>query len=253
MKINQEGCYTPHTDALNDIFKTLDEIIKETSSKVSIGIDCHANNYYHDQTKKYEMDGFKKPPEADELIDFYIKFCHDHPNISYLEDPIADEDLEGWKKLYAKFEEKNVNVTISAKSIIGSSVDKLVSLTKQVEADENLDGNKKGKIKKKKEENNNNNIQANNQEKIKFTNVSFKLNEVNNISELIDSFKYVKGSLGSNAGIVLYDNEVESDQADVVEIGFGMRVKMIALHNINNRPERIAKINRYVDMVGDLY
>lgn len=41
----------------------------------------------------------KKPPDADQLIDFYLKFCNDHPLINFLEDPIADVDIEGWKKI----------------------------------------------------------------------------------------------------------------------------------------------------------
>ena len=72
----------------------------------------------------YEMDGFKQPPDADGLIEYYLKYCNEHPAITYLEDPIADNDVTGWQKVYAKFEHKP-NVTISSKSYVGESFSKL--------------------------------------------------------------------------------------------------------------------------------
>jgi enolase len=86
---------------VNDSIKLIEDIIKDTGegSKLAIGIECNANNYYNEQTKLYDMDGFKKPPDADQLIDYYLKFCTDHPLITFLEDPIADSDIEGWKKI----------------------------------------------------------------------------------------------------------------------------------------------------------
>jgi len=100
MRLNNEGSYFPQNDTLNDVVKYMEDIIKDTgeAAKLSIGIDCNANNYFNETTKKYEMDGFKLPPDADPLIDYYVKYCTDHPLISYLEDPIADTDLIGWKK-----------------------------------------------------------------------------------------------------------------------------------------------------------
>ncbi len=126
MRLNNEGSYFPPSDNLNDVVKILEEIIKETgeSNRISIGIDCNANNYYNEVTKKYEMDGFKQPPDADGLIEYYLKYCNEHPSITYLEDPIADNDVSGWQKVYAKFEQKP-NVTISSKSYVGESFSNL--------------------------------------------------------------------------------------------------------------------------------
>jgi enolase len=103
----------------------MEEIIKDVAEpgKLSIGIDCNANNYYNEGTKKYEMDGFKQPSDVDPLIDYYFKYTTDHPLITYLEDPIADHDIAGWKKLYTKFESKNI--TISSKNMVDENITKL--------------------------------------------------------------------------------------------------------------------------------
>ena len=37
------------------------------------GIDCNGNNYYNAEKKTYEMDGFKKPPDNDQMTEFFVK------------------------------------------------------------------------------------------------------------------------------------------------------------------------------------
>lgn len=123
IKMNTEGSYfTPNDTSINDTVKVLEDIIKDLgeANKVNIGIDCNANNFYSDQAKKYEMDGFKTPIENDQLIDFYLKFCSEHPLVTYLEDPVSELDLHGWKKLLAKFEGKQ-NILISGKNLFNDN------------------------------------------------------------------------------------------------------------------------------------
>jgi enolase len=104
MRPNSSNSFNSPNDTINDTIKILEDIIKDTgdSTKYSIGIDCGANSFYTDTTKKYEMDGFKQPPDADQLLDFYLKFVTDHPQITYIEDMLADSDLDGWKKVKVK-------------------------------------------------------------------------------------------------------------------------------------------------------
>ena len=101
MRLNDEGSYFPPTDVMNDIFKLIENIISEIgmSDCFYYGIDCNGNNYYNQETNTYEMDGFKKPPDNDQLIDFYIKLYKDHPLLKYLEDPLSNTDLRGYSKL----------------------------------------------------------------------------------------------------------------------------------------------------------
>ena len=98
MRLNEEGSYFPPTDVMNDIIKLLENIINEIGMADSFyfGIDCNGNNYYNQESNTYEMDGFKKPPDNDQLIEFFVKLCKDHPLLKYLEDPLSDTDLRGY-------------------------------------------------------------------------------------------------------------------------------------------------------------
>jgi hypothetical protein len=89
------------------------------------GIDCNGNNYYTAETNTYEMDGFKKPPDNDQLIDFFIKLCKDHPLLKYLEDPLSNNDLRGYSKLMDKFNTECPEVKIVLKRLVQDKLDNL--------------------------------------------------------------------------------------------------------------------------------
>ena len=77
MKLNDEGSYFPPIDTMNDIIKLMESIITECGGGDNFyyGIDCNGNNYYSAETNTYEMDGFKKPPDNEQMIEFFIKLC----------------------------------------------------------------------------------------------------------------------------------------------------------------------------------
>ena len=127
MRLNEEGCYFPPTDVMNDIFKLIENIITEIGMQDCFyyGIDCNGNNYYTAETNTYEMDGFKKPPDNDQLIDFFIKLCKDHPLLKYLEDPLSNNDLRGYSKLMDKFNAECPEVKIVLKRLVQDKLDNL--------------------------------------------------------------------------------------------------------------------------------
>ena len=127
MRLNEEGCYFPPTDVMNDIFKLIENIITEIGMQDCFyyGIDCNGNNYYTAETNTYEMDGFKKPPDNDQLIDFFIKLCKDHPLLKYLEDPLSNNDLRGYSKLMDKFNTECPEVKIVLKRLVQDKLDNL--------------------------------------------------------------------------------------------------------------------------------
>ena len=127
MRLNEEGSYFPPTDVMNDIFKLMENIIAEMgiADCFYFGIDCNGNNFYSQETNTYEMDGFKKPPDNDQLIDFYIKLCKDHPLLKYLEDPLSNNDLRGYSKLMDKFNTECPEVKIVLKRLVQDKLDNL--------------------------------------------------------------------------------------------------------------------------------
>ena len=135
LRLNDEGSYFPPTDVMNDIFKLIENIISEINMPECFyyGIDCNGNNYYMAETNTYEMDGFKKPPDNDQLIEFFVKLCKDHPLLKYLEDPLSNTDLRGYSKLMDKFATECPDVQIVIKRLVQN---KLVNLSHIIDKEE---------------------------------------------------------------------------------------------------------------------
>ena len=135
MRLNDEGSYFPPTDTMNDVIKLMENIIAECGGGDTFyyGIDCNGNNYYTAETNTYEMDGFKKPPDNEQMIEFFVKLCKDHPLIKYLEDPLSNEDLRGNSKLMEKFSQECPDVKIVLKRLVD---DKLTNLSNIIDKEE---------------------------------------------------------------------------------------------------------------------
>ena len=70
-----------------------------------IGINGEGESYFNKDPKdanKYEVEGAKNQHDQDQLADYYIKVCQEHPLVCYIEDPYAYTDIKGYQKLQAK-------------------------------------------------------------------------------------------------------------------------------------------------------
>ena len=138
MRLNDEGSYFPPIDTTNDIIKLIENVIAECGgNNLYYGIDCNGNNYYTAETQTYEMDGFKKPHDNEQMIEFFVKLCKDHPLLKYLEDPLSNEDLRGYSKLFDKFEAEGVDVQVTLKRLVD---DKIGGLNHIIEEEEGKEG-----------------------------------------------------------------------------------------------------------------
>ena len=286
MKLNEENSYYPPTDTMNDIIKLLENIINETGAndKLYFGIDCNANNFYNESNNTYEMDGFKKPPEIDELINFYIKLCDEHPLLKYLEDPLINNDSEGWKKLIEKFSEEKPDVKIVNKRIYNDDFQKLNDIleTEEQEEEEKKDtennnvttNNKKEekneekkeenkedkkddkkeekKEEEKKEEKKEENIETETKSKITLEIQNIAIN-FGNLKTLNDYFELINISKDNELGVSVYDNIIESEQACLIDLLLATRINKIILHGYTNKQDKLLKIIEYLNHIEDLY
>merc|ERR1712113_861405 len=104
--VGDEGGFAPSLQANTEALDVLMEAIKQSGheSKVKIGTDVAASEFYNAETKKYDLDFKNKdsPPEmkktADELIEEYKSWIAKYPFVS-IEDPFDQDDWDA----YAKF------------------------------------------------------------------------------------------------------------------------------------------------------
>ncbi len=242
-RINPEGSHFSPYDTINDTVKCLEEMIKEVKKdtslnliKISIGIDCQANNYFNEQTKKYDMDGIKNPLESSKLIDYYLQYFNDHPMITYIEDPIADSDISGWKELIKRAEEKNSLLKISCKNLICNKLNNLKHHLIPIKYEEvvkilnqkNQGSNSKELPEKKMEEINNS--------KILPTYSALKYNEFSSLSQLIDAIKTIKNK--KFACMTLWDSALEYNNQGLVDLSFAAKSELIIMSGLNSKQER---------------
>lgn len=55
--------------------------------RLSYGINFESEGFYNKDTKLYDIEGPKSLMNAEQMADWYVKQCKEHPNLVYIEDP----------------------------------------------------------------------------------------------------------------------------------------------------------------------
>ncbi|MEO0238903.1 MAG: phosphopyruvate hydratase [candidate division WOR-3 bacterium] len=103
--VGDEGGFAPQIKTAKEAIETLLEAIETAGYKagkdIYLAIDSAASEFY--ENGKYNFEGAKLT--SDEMISYYEALVSEYPIIS-LEDPLAEEDWEGWKKITEKLGNK---------------------------------------------------------------------------------------------------------------------------------------------------
>jgi len=100
--VGDEGGFAPNlasnADALANIVEAIEKAGYKPGEDVRIAIDVASSEIYDEETKMYDLKGEGLKKTSEEMIDYYEELCGRYPIIS-IEDGLAEEDWEGWKKL----------------------------------------------------------------------------------------------------------------------------------------------------------
>ena len=98
--VGDEGGFAPNLESNEEALQTIVEAIKkagyEPGKDVMIAIDAAASEFYEDG--KYNRAGDNAVRTSDEMIEYYKNLVEKYPIIS-IEDGLAEDDWDGWKKL----------------------------------------------------------------------------------------------------------------------------------------------------------
>jgi enolase len=98
--IGDEGGFAPNlssnAEALEVIVTAIEKAGYKPGVEVSLAIDVAATEMYKDGVYVLEGEGLSK--SADEMIEYYADLCGKFPILS-IEDGLAEEDWNGWRKL----------------------------------------------------------------------------------------------------------------------------------------------------------
>lgn len=106
--VGDEGGFAPNLKSVEETLDTMIEAIKNAGYKpgeqIKIAIDAAVNEWYVGDSQ-YKLPKSKQKFTTDELIEFWADLVKKYPIIS-LEDPLAEEDWAGFKKITKKLGKK---------------------------------------------------------------------------------------------------------------------------------------------------
>ena len=98
--VGDEGGFAPNLadakEALEYLAKAVDKAGYRLGEEIAFSLDVAASELYNKEFKKYVFEGEDVIRSAQELVEYYEMLIAEFPIIS-IEDPMDEEDWEGWK------------------------------------------------------------------------------------------------------------------------------------------------------------
>ena len=98
--VGDEGGFAPNLadakEALEYLAKAVDKAGYRLGEEIAFALDVAASELYNKEFKKYVFEGEDVIRSAQELVEYYEMLIAEFPIIS-IEDPMDEEDWEGWK------------------------------------------------------------------------------------------------------------------------------------------------------------
>lgn len=101
--VGDEGGFAPEIQSNEEAIETVLEAIKaagyEPGTQVAIALDAASSEMYDEATKSYKFyKSSLKTISSDEMVAFWTAWVNKYPIVS-IEDGMAEDDWDGWKKL----------------------------------------------------------------------------------------------------------------------------------------------------------
>ncbi len=108
--VGDEGGFAPslssNEQALKLVCKAIEEANYKLKEDICIALDVASSELYDEESKKYILKKDKKEYTYQEIVDnYYIPLINTYPIIS-IEDPLAEDDIEGWIYITNKLKDK---------------------------------------------------------------------------------------------------------------------------------------------------
>ena len=107
--VGDEGGFAPNLGSNEDAVKIILQAVEAAGYKagedVQISLDVAASEFFNKETGEYELTGEGRKLDADQMIEFYTNLVDSYPIFS-IEDPLDENDWEGWQKMTAALGER---------------------------------------------------------------------------------------------------------------------------------------------------
>jgi enolase len=111
--VGDEGGFAPlfpdNVSPLELLLKATERAGYKPGEQILFALDIASSSFYDSKRKLYILRREKKELSTDEFIDYIISICSKYPIIS-VEDPLSEDDWEGWKKITPALKAKGIQV-----------------------------------------------------------------------------------------------------------------------------------------------
>ena len=107
--VGDEGGFAPNLGSNEDAVKIILQAVEAAGYRagedVQISLDVAASEFFNKETGEYELTGEGRKLDADQMIEFYTNLVDNYPIFS-IEEPLDENDWEGWHKMTAALGER---------------------------------------------------------------------------------------------------------------------------------------------------
>ena len=100
--VGDEGGFAPplssNKTALELLVKAVEKSKYKVGDEVFFALDVASSSFWDSKKKKYVLRREEKTLDSDDMAEYIIRLCEEFPIIS-VEDPMSEDDWEGWKKI----------------------------------------------------------------------------------------------------------------------------------------------------------
>lgn len=100
--VGDEGGFAPNLssneEAVEVVLKAIETAGYKPGEDIYIALDAASNEFYDNKKKLYVFESTGKKMTPDEMVEYWVNWTKKYPIIS-IEDGMAEDDWEGWKKL----------------------------------------------------------------------------------------------------------------------------------------------------------
>jgi enolase len=105
--LGDEGGFAPSLSSNREALDLISQAIEAAGLKVgediALAFDAAANEFYDSESGQYLFEGIRKT--SDEMVEYYTQLLANYPIVS-MEDPMYEEDWDGWKSIVAEAGDK---------------------------------------------------------------------------------------------------------------------------------------------------
>lgn len=215
--VGNEGGYAPdiwsNSEAIELILQAIEMAGLEPGKDFFLGMDAAASEFYQEKENKYFLKTDGVFLNRDQLIALYSDWSKKYPLIS-IEDPLEQNDWQGWKELNDKLLMTNDKLIIVGDDLFVTNLKRLEKGIKEGCANAIL----------------------------------IKLNQIGTLTETLECIEFAQKN---NLKIIISHRSGETNDSFIADLAVAVRADFIKAGSLS-RGERVAKYNRLMEIEDQL-